>query len=80
MKTHKRFNLGICAVRIMADAAGFIIATLIFLEIMNSSKADLRLFLIFGYLVCIAIVAFDLYFVIKDIRFIRNGNRDRKPK
>lgn len=78
-KPHKRFNLGICVIRIITDITAFIIATGIFIHFITSEEASsIRLFILFGYVFCVAVVVFDLYFVIRDIRFIRNGNHDRK--
>jgi hypothetical protein len=75
-KSHRRFNLGICIARLFVDAAAFIIATLILVCLLKSEDAaSFYMYVLLCYAACIAVVAFDLYFVIRDIRFIKEKEK-----
>ncbi|QOX64355.1 hypothetical protein FRZ06_13875 [Anoxybacterium hadale] len=70
--SNRRFSLGVCIIRIVQDVVIASIAVLIFINVMKLEGAKpVWGWIIFGLLLCLGYIAFDLHFVIKDIRFIK---------
>lgn len=78
-QSSRRFSLGVCIIRILQDLTIAVIAVLIFINVIKlESAAPVYGWIIFGFILCLGYAAFDLYFVIRDIRSIKEQNYAKK--
>ncbi len=70
-KLQNRVNLGICILRILVDSVFAIIGTVVFISSLKwESTASIYPVVIGAYVIGCLVIATDLRFIIKDIRFI----------
>jgi hypothetical protein len=80
-KLEKRVNLGICILRILVDSVFAVIGTVVFISSLGwESTASIYPVVIGAYVLCLGVIAADLYFIIKDIRFIVEKARSTEKK
>ena len=80
-KFHKHFNLGICFLRILVDAIFAVIGTVVFISSLKwESMASIYPVVIGAYVFGCLVIAADLHFIIKDIRFIIEKARSTEKK
>lgn len=80
-KLEKRVNLGICILRILVDSVFAIIGTVIFISSLGwESTASIYPVVIGAYVFGCLIIAGDLHFIIRDIRFIKEKARSAEKK